>query len=262
MIVDSHVHVWPDKIAKLALANPIDTLERMGDGTVAGAIAAMERAGVDRSVSLGVADTPERMEKANGYAASLDPDHFIGFGSVHPGAGVETNIESLRRNGLRGAKLHPFFQGYTLDDPRLGEILDAMQGEFAIIAHVGQGDEPGADPRATPAMMRRLVREFPRLQIIAAHFGGYLELDVAEETIMGLPVTVDTSWPPGLAALDPVRVRRYIERHGPDRVSFATDWPMADPARERAEVEGLGLAAPDLEAVLGGNMARLLGLDA
>ncbi len=260
MIVDSHIHVWPEKIAKLALANPIDSLERIGDGTVGGAIAAMERAGIDRAVSLGVADTPERLDKANAYAASLDPEHFVGFGSVHPAASVETNIESLRRHGLRGAKLHPFFQDYALDDPRLAQILDAMQGEFAIIAHVGQGDEPGAVPVATPAMMARLVREFPRLEIVAAHFGGYLELEVAEATIMGLPVFVDTSWPPGLAALDPRRVRRYIERHGPDRVSFATDWPMADPERERGEIEALGLAAPDLEAVLGGNMERLLGL--
>lgn len=260
MIVDSHVHVWPDKIAKRALANPVDSLRRQGNGTVAGSIAAMERAGIDRSVSLGVADTPERLEKANAYAAGLDPQHFVGFGSVHPGRSVEENIESLRRHGLRGAKLHPFFQGYSLDDQRLGRILDAMQGEFAVIAHVGRGDEPGAEPRATPRMMRELIREFPRLEIVAAHFAGYLELDVAEAEICGLPVYVDTSWPPGLAQLEPARVRRFIERHGPERVSFASDWPMADPAREREAIEALGLGDDDTAAVLGGNSSRLLGL--
>lgn len=261
MIVDSHVHVWPDKIAKLALQNPLEEMERYGDGTVAGSIAAMDAAGIDRSVSLGVADTPERLDKANAFAASLDPERFVGFGSVHPGASVEANIESLRRHGLKGAKLHPLFQGYRLDDPRLGEILDAMQGEFAIIAHVGHGDTPEANERATPAMMRDLVREYPRLDIVAAHFGGYLTMDEAEELIMGLPVTVDTSWPPSVSELDPKRVRRFIERHGPDRVSFATDWPMADPARERQAIEDLGLSADDTAAVLGGNMARLLRLD-
>lgn len=260
MIVDSHVHVWPDKIAKRALANPLDEMQRFGDGTVAGAVAAMEAAGIDRAVSLGVADVPERLDKANAFAASLDPERFVGFGSVHPGASVEDNIESLRRHGLKGAKLHPLFQGYALDDPRLGEILDAMQGEFVVIAHVGHGDTPEANERATPAMMRSLVREYPRLDIVAAHFGGYLTMDEAEELVMGLPVTVDTSWPPSLATLDPKRVRRFIERHGPHRVSFATDWPMADPARERQAIEDLGLSAADTEAVLGGNMARLLRL--
>jgi uncharacterized protein len=260
VIVDSHVHVWPDRIAKLALQNPQEGMERFGDGTVANAIATMEAAGVDRSISLGVADTPERLDKANGYAASLDPDWFVGFGSVHPGASVEANIESLRRHGLKGAKLHPLFQGYALDDPRLGEILDAMQGEFAVIAHVGHGDTPEANARATPQMARDLVREYPRLDLIAAHFGGYLTMDEAEELIMGLPVYVDTSWPPSLAAVEPQRVRRFIERHGPERVSFATDWPMADPAREREVIEGLGLGEDDTAAVLGGNMARLLDL--
>jgi predicted TIM-barrel fold metal-dependent hydrolase len=260
MIIDSHVHVWPDRIAKLALANPLEEMERHGDGTVAGSVEAMDRAGIDRSISLGVADSPARLDKANAYAASLDPDRFVGFGSVHPGRSVADNLDSLRRHRLRGAKLHPLFQGYALDDPRLGEILDAMQGEFAIIAHVGHGDTPEGNARATPAMMARLVREYPRLDIVAAHFGGYLTMDEAEELIMGLPVFVDTSWPPSLAAVEPKRVRRFIERHGPERVSFATDWPMADPAREREAIEALGLAEDDVAAVLGGNIGRLLDL--
>ena len=260
MIVDSHVHVWPDKIARLALANPLEEMERVGDGTVTGSIAAMDKAGIDRSVSLGVADSPARLEKANTYAASLDPERFVGFGSVHPGASVEENIESLRRNGLKGAKLHPLFQGYALDDPKLGEILDAMQGEFAIIAHVGHGDTPESNARATPQMMARLVREYPRLDIVAAHFGGYLTLTEAEEVIMGTPVYVDTSWPPSIAAVEPQRLRRFIERHSADRVSFASDWPMADPGREREAIEALGLSDGDTAAILGGNIARLLDL--
>lgn len=261
MIVDSHVHVWPDKIAKLALANPLDDMERFGDGTVADSIRAMDAAGIDRSVSLGVADAPERLDGANRFAASLDPERFVGFGSIHPGASVEENIESLRKHRLKGAKLHPLFQGYALDDPGLHEILDAMQGEFAIIAHVGHGDTPEANARATPAMMREMVQKFPRLDIVAAHFGGYLTFDEAEELIMGLPVTVDTSWPPSLSALDPKRVRRFIESHGTDRVSFATDWPMADPAREIQVIESLGLSDDDTALILGGNMCRLLGLE-
>jgi predicted TIM-barrel fold metal-dependent hydrolase len=261
LIIDSHVHVWPDRIAELALANPLEEMERHGDGTVAGSIAAMDRAGIDRSISLGVADSPARLDKANAYAASLNPDRFVGFGSVHPGRSVADNIGNLRRHRLKGAKLHPLFQGYALDDPRLGEILDAMQGEFAIIAHVGHGDTPESNARATPAMMAKLVREYPRLDIVAAHFGGYLTMDEAEGMIMGLPVFVDTSWPPSLATVEPNRVRRFIERHGPERVSFATDWPMADPTRERQAIEALGLAEDDMAAVLGGNIARLLDLD-
>lgn len=261
MIVDTHVHVWPEKIAARALARPAEDLVRQGDGTEAGAIAAMEKAGIDRCVTLGVAPTPDRVEAANRYAGSLDPRHFVGFGSIHARLSPEENVEGLRRYGLKGAKVHPLFQGYSLDDPGLWETLDAMQGELAIIAHVGEGDSGGGNARCTPQMMRDLVRRFPRLDVVACHFGGYRLLDEVEEAIVGLPVYVDTSWPPGVWSLDPARVRSIVERHGPDRVLFASDWPMADPGRCRQAIEDLGLSDDDTAAVLGGNAVRLLRLE-
>jgi predicted TIM-barrel fold metal-dependent hydrolase len=174
VIIDTHVHVWPDKIVDRAIGVASDDLNRVGDGRIRSAVVEMDRAGIDKSISLGVADTPERVEGANRFAASLDAERFIGFGSIHPGLPVEENIESLRRHRLRGAKVHPLFQGYALDDPGLWEILDAMQGEFAMIAHVGDGDSPEKNARCTPLMMRDLVQRFPRLDIVACHFGGYM----------------------------------------------------------------------------------------
>ena len=57
--------------------------------------------------------------------------------------------------------------------------------------------------RGTPAMMRRVIEMFPGLDVIACHFGGYRLLDEAEENIIGLPVYVDTAWPPSLGDVDP-----------------------------------------------------------
>lgn len=260
MIIDSHIHVWPDKIVDRGIGVASDQLHRYGDGRVASALSTMDGAGIARSISLGVADTPERVDAANAFAASLDPSHIVGFGSIHPGLSVEANLESLRRHGLRGAKVHPLFQGYALDDRGLWDILDAMQGEFVVIAHVGDGDSPEKNARCTPLMMRQLVQNLPRLDIVACHFGGYLRLSDAEDLIVGMPVCIDTSWPPGLGSLDPTRVRRIIERHGTDRVVFGSDWPMANPLREVEAVRALGLSDEDTEAILGGNMARMLGI--
>jgi predicted TIM-barrel fold metal-dependent hydrolase len=261
MIVDGHVHVWPDKVAAGALAGAAEDFERYGDGTVASAIETMDRAGVDRCITLGVAPAPSYVDAVDDFAGSLDPRRFVGFGSIHAGLPPEENLAGLRRNGLRGAKVHPLYQGYPLDDPGLRETLDAMQGEFAVIIHVGEGDSPESNARCTPAMMRALVRDFPHLDVIACHFGGYRLLDQAEEMIVGLPVYIDTSWPPGVGQIDAPRLKSLIERHGPDRVVFASDWPMADPAREIATIEGLGLTDADTEAVLGGNLERLLRLE-
>jgi len=65
-----------------------------------------------------------------------------------------------------------------------------------------------------------------------------------------------------MAELDPERVVAIIRRHGADRVVYGSDWPMADPAAEIAAVRALGLTDDDTAAILGGNLARLLGIAA
>jgi predicted TIM-barrel fold metal-dependent hydrolase len=256
-IIDGHCHVWPDAIAKRALAVPQAELRRFGDGKVSTLLRTMDAANIDRAVCLAVANTPDRVEAANRFAASLDPARLIGFGSIHPALGIDENLESLRRHGLLGVKVHPLFQGYSLDDARLLALLEQMQGEFIVVAHVGKGGE-GAE-RCTPQMLHDLARALPGLELVACHFGGYQLLDEAEATVIGLPnIYVDTSWPPGIGSVDAFRVRALIERHGAERVLFASDWPMADPGADIAAIRALGLAQHHTEAILGGNLERLL----
>lgn len=259
MIIDAHTHVYPDAVAKRAIGGSPADLKRFGDGTVASLVDVMDRAGVDRSVALGVANTGDRVDNANRFAGSLDPKRFIGFGSVHPDLTPEQNVESLRTHGLRGAKVHPMFQDLRLDDPRLLAILEAMAGEFAVVIHVGAaGEDPG--DRCSPAMLADISRRFPDLDVIACHFGGYRRFEEAFEIVVGTNVYLDTSWPPGLAELDPDRVRAAIAKHGAERIIFASDWPMADPAAEIATIRGLGLPDDDTAAILGDNLARVLGV--
>ena len=140
-------------------------------------------------------------------------------------------------------------------------MLDALRGEFPAIIHVGAGKDDSINARCTPPMFVALAKQLPGMDLIACHYGGYLMLDEAEDTVVGTDVYLDTSWPPTLATLDPQRVRRLIERHGPDKVIFGSDWPMADPTAEIAAIRALGLSDDDTEAVLGGNLMRLLHLD-
>ena len=259
MVIDGHVHVWPDKIAHRALGTPDAGIVRFGDGTVASAAATMRAAGVDHAICLAVADAPERLEAANRFVGGL-PDGFIGFGTVHAGRSPEENVASLRESGCRGVKIHPLFQGYPLSDPRLWDVFGALEGEFPCVFHVGP-EQPGRpNVLATPAMVGDIAKAFPRLQIIAAHLGGYHVYEEALEHLIGTAVHLDTSWPPSIATVDPDRVRSIIARHGADRVVFATDWPMADPAAEIFAIRALGLADDETDAILGGNLAGLLGL--
>ena len=262
MIIDVHTHVWPDRIASRALGTPADGIVRFGDGTVADAERSMERAGIDRNVCLAVADTAGRLEAANAFVGGLDPGRFIGFGTVHAGRSPEDNVRSLRDNGLRGVKIHPLFQGYPLDDRRLWDVLGALEGEFTCLFHVGPEVAGGENLLATPRMVAEIASAFPQLTIIAAHLGGYHVHDEALEHVIGRPgLYLDTSWPPSIGSVDPAVVRAAIERHGPDRVIFGSDWPMADPAADIAAIRALGFDADTTASILGGTLANLLGLE-
>jgi predicted TIM-barrel fold metal-dependent hydrolase len=259
VIIDAHTHTWPDAIAARALAGTLPDLEVFGDGTRSGLLADMDRCGVDRSICLGVANTGAQVEAANRFAGSLDQERLIGFGSIHPDADVDETLADLERQGLKGVKVHPIFQGYAIDDPGVLPLYDAFQDTgTVVIMHVGAGSTPEVTARSTPEKLIGLIKRFPRLRLIACHFGGYRLFDQAEDLIAGLPVHLDTSWPPSLSALEPARVKAFIKRHGPERIVFASDWPMSDPAAEIAAIEALGLPDDATAAILGGNMARLL----
>ncbi|MBK0866764.1 amidohydrolase family protein [Saccharopolyspora sp. HNM0986] len=261
MIIDAHTHVWPDAIAEKALgANALPGLRALRDGK-AGTLAADMRAnGIDHSVALGVAGAAKHVDRTNEFVSSLDRDRFTPFGTVHVDQSVEANLASLRRHGIHGVKVHPLFQGFGLEDPRLWELLEAFGSEFPVITHVGAGGSGAVNSLSTPKMLRKIVRTFPRLRLVACHFGGYHMLEEAREELRDLPIVLETSWPPGLATVHPGTVREIIGRHGAERVVFGSDWPMADPAAEIAAIGALGLGDETEAALLGGNLSRVLRL--
>lgn len=261
MLIDMHTHVWPDPIAERAIGGRDHGLEGFGDGKISGLTDSMNAAGIDRSVIFGIGERGEHLERANAFVGEQDRTRFIPFGSVHVDLPPERNRELLDRYEIRGIKVHPLFQGFALDDPRLLAIL-AEVGDRPVIAHVGQGGTPEANARCTPATAVRLAEQLPGLNFIACHFGGYRELEEAEAALVGLPIMLETSWPPRIADLDPDRLHRLIDRHGAGRVLFGSDWPMADQGAEVAAIRAVGLDPEDEAAVLGGNAAELLGLGA
>lgn len=262
VIIDAHAHVWPDAIAPLALGNNrVPGLSARGDGTITGLESSMDRSGVTISCCLGIANHPRHVDKVNAFVAGLTTERRIGVGTVHIDLPVEENLASLRRHGIRTVKVHPLFQNYPLDDRRLWEIFEAFSDEFAVITHVGEGGDAHANSLSSPKMIADIARAFPRLRLMACHFGGYRILDDAEELLAGVDVVLETSWPPSLTTLRPERIRNLIRRHGAERVVFGSDWPMTDPADEIRAIEALGLTDEETALVLGGTLARVLDID-
>lgn len=262
MIIDAHTHIWPDRIADIALtSNPVPGLEPRGDGKVSGLADDMVSSGVAMSCCLAIANEARHVERVNEFAASTRADDRFAFGTVHVDLSVEDNMASLRKHGITAVKIHPLFQDYALDNPRLWELFEAFGDEIAVITHVGEGGDAHRNSLSSPRMIQDIARQFPALRLVACHFGGYKILDDAEEMLAGADVVLETSWPPSLATLRPERVRSLIKKHGADRIVFGSDWPMTSPTEEIAVIEGLDLGDGDTKAVLGGTMARVLGID-
>jgi hypothetical protein len=263
VIVDAHCHVWPDHIAKQVLAARPVGLDPRHDGTLAGLARTMDEAGVDRALTLGIANVPKNVARTNEWIGDVDRSRFTPFGTVHPALSDEDNLRYLEDNGIPGVKLHPLFQDLSLGDPRVVDLMRALAGAgIVVITHAGAGGDEAANERGAPHHLRALVDAVPDLTLIACHYGGYHRLDEAESTVVGSRAILETSWPPTLGGLDQARLRALIGRHGADRVVFGSDWPMTDPATEIAAIRALDLPPADEAAILGGNLAGVLGLAA
>jgi predicted TIM-barrel fold metal-dependent hydrolase len=261
VIIDAHCHVWPDAIAAQVLGARPANLDPVHDGTLAGLRRTMDAAGIDHAMCLAVAGVARTVHRTNEFIGSVDRTRFTPFGTVHPELSPEANLASLRDNGIRGVKLHPLFQDLSLADPRVIDVLAALAQEgITVITHAGAGGNAEANDRGSPAALRKALDAVPDLTLIACHFGGYHQLDEAEELIVGSRAYLETSWPPRMGDLDKERVRNLIRRHGADRVVFGSDWPMADPAAEIAAVRALGLTDEEVGAIFGNTLAGIIGI--
>ena len=72
-------------------------------------------------------------------------------------------------------------------------------------------------------------------------------------------VYIDTSaW---TARRYPPQLVEYLRGHGAQKVLFGTNYPMLTPAQALSGVDDLGLDEDAKAAFLGGNAARVFGLD-
>lgn len=258
---DIHAHAFHPRIAAKAVAhlNAAYGASCVGDGTVPHLLERESAAGVEVVAVLCAATAPAQVIPANNYAMELQhahPERILGFGSFHPGfERWEDELARLKRNGIRGIKLHPDFQGFRLDDPRLDPLFDACQENFVILAHVGDEGDPAARP-STPRMVADIVARFPRLTFVAAHFGGYRMWDRALEDLPPAEnLWVDTSSTSFFTP--PEQLRALLARHPQERLLFGSDWPIWDPADEiRRFQEKSGFSDGEMDALLG-NAARL-----
>ena len=257
MRIDIHTHAFHHRVAARAVSalNRAMNLHCEASGSLQDLIQEEEGCGMDRFAVLCCAARAGQVRAVNNFALSLRKEdaRILPFGTVHPRESAwEEELDRLAAHGIGGLKLHPDYQGFGMDDPMLWAVLEACEGRFCVLFHVGsQSAFPETAP-SSPQALLKLVRNFPRVDIIAAHLGGHHMWQHVAKVFAGVHcphLWFDTS--STTSALDEKSLRSLLRLLPSDHCFFGSDWPIfhVEPELERLQRKA-GLGSAQLEALL------------
>ncbi|MDD2955507.1 MAG: amidohydrolase family protein [Oscillospiraceae bacterium] len=262
MLLDFHIHVFPEKVAQKAIPRLAATCGQtpLTDGTLPDTLRLMERDGVDAGVFLNIATRPSQQRTINESCLAMRSSRVIPFGSVHPDApdAVE-ELEWLQAHGVPGVKLHPDYQEFFVEEERLRPIYEACQRlGLILVLHAGWDPLSPDCIHCRPEPCARILDEFPGLTLVLAHLGGMALWDDVERFLVGKKVYFDTACMED--KISPERFARIIRAHGAGQILFASDCPWGSPRRLAELIRSLGLSPLEEEQILWKNACALLGL--
>lgn len=235
-------------------------------------------------------------------ACAAHPDRFVGMATLslqHPDLAAEQLETAVKKLGLRGAAIGGSVEGVELSDRKFdpfwakAEALDVMlfmhpqpapgtTENPRLQGKGGLGNTIG-NPLETTVFLSHLIFEgvldrFPGLRICGAHAGGYLaSYSGRSDALCGRGGGPGTD----CRALrqkpsDYFRKQLYIDtmvfheeglRHlvaevGIDHIFYGTDYPFDWPVGVDFVLNAPFLSNADKEAILGGNLVRLLRIPA
>lgn len=260
-IIDFHTHAFPDGVA----ARAIPALEKEGgieavlDGTLSALLASMDAAGIERSLVMSIATKPEQFDSIMAWSRAIASERIVPLPSVHPADPLaRERVAAVAAAGFKGVKLHPFYQDFSLDDPAVPPLMEALvaHGLFCV-CHTGFDIAFPRVRRCDPAKVAALVGRVPGLPFVTTHLGGWYDWDEVERHLLGKPIYMDISFTLGhLAERDVVRMLRA---HPVEYLLFGTDSPWQDQRAACESVRALGLGEDFEERLFRANAARLLG---
>lgn len=264
MIIDFHVHAFPDALAAKALpllSKCSGGVKPNYDATISGLESYLAKNHVDYAVVLNIATNPHQEKKVNDFAISLlEKKNIIPFGSVHPDSpNALSELERLAKAGIRGIKLHPDYQHFFVDDEKMFPIYKKIaELGFITVFHAGVDIGYPKPVHCTPERLLRVLDLFDDAPVVAAHFGGWLLWDSVLEDLCGTKVYLDTAFSSG--KMPPDYAKELIKAHGADKVLLGSDMPWSDTLDEVRFVQSLDLFAEDEEKILSNNAKRLLNI--
>ncbi len=271
--VDAHVHLsrwWPD-VRRTGYRADLDY-------SVAGLLAEMDRAGIDRAVAIQLFQAPSEGEALREGLRTFEESggRLLPVATVDPTRGeesVEATVRLLAREPvLFGVKLFPGYRSFYPNDRRLEPVYEfASRRRLPVLIHQGDTlDGLGLIKFARPLEVDEVAGRYRDVRYVLCHLGNPWIDETAELVYKNPNVYTDTSGllgPPSSPffgrALKVARARleNAIVTSGlPERFLFGSDWPLESLESAVEIVEGLKLSDQERRALLGGNAVDLFGL--
>lgn len=253
MIIDADCHLSSYKSDALAITAP-ELIDQM------------DRCGVDRALIWLKPPYNKDIDPENQavYQAARDfPNRLLGFGWVNPRLGAQHARDTIRRcfeeYGFHGIKFNGAQDYYVIDDASVLPLIEAAAAYGKPIAfHIGADFYENTHPYRLGSIAQR----FPETQFIMVHMGGagFPTLDrSAVETAEQHPnITLIGS------SINEMAILNAIKKLGAQSICFGSDTPFRLMHVQLAMYQALlrDCSEKDRARILGGNLARLLKLDA
>lgn len=172
LIIDFHVHIFPDNIANRAVGKLADIsgLTPFTDGTLKDTMSKAKDCNIDLCVLLNIATKPSQQKSINDEASRISSQYemFTSFGSVHPDA--EDCLDELYRIkdlGIKGIKLHPDYQGFFAFDNKVLPIYD-LCGKLSlpVVLHAGWDCYSPDVMHAKPEDLSKVAKAYPHTKFV------------------------------------------------------------------------------------------------
>jgi predicted TIM-barrel fold metal-dependent hydrolase len=262
--------------------------ETYADPTGERLIADMDNSGIDLTVICMVDNAsivqikPENMQKGNriiGDIARKYPDRVMALAGIDPRRPEAPDMlrQCFEEFGVRGLKYHPD-DGYDPCGPESYKLLEVlMKYDGLLLTHTGPLSPPSRCKFAEPIRLADLGVDFPDLKVIAAHMGminwrPWAALAAHQPNLYG-DLAMWDSYAIGNYELFCRELRDLIDYAGVSKVLFGTDNPIPsiiEPTKTWVQLirdlpvkapSGLTFTEEEVEAILGGNAASILGLE-
>ena len=269
MIIDFHTHVFPDKIANstiLALQSRSNSTAYT-DGSVNGMVKALERANADIAVTLPVLTKASQFDSVLKFAVEINnkfnntDKKLISFAGMHPDCeNIEEKMLQIKSFGIKGIKIHPDYQATYIDDERYINIIKlAKKHDLIVVTHAGVDDGYKGNPvRCSVERVKKVIEQVDYSKFVLAHFGGHRLSEQVYNELAGLNVYFDTAFT--LHEIDKQTFAKIVDKHGADKILFATDCPWRDIKLDYEILKSYNLEKDIFDKITYKNAVKLLNL--